>query len=210
MSLPDVNEPGNRQVGHKAGSIGQPLPGVAARVVHPETLEDLAVGEEGLLLIRGANVMKGYLGEPERTAEVMRGAWYITGDIARFDADGFLTLTDRLSRFAKIAGEMVPLGAVEEAIQAMLDDQADNGGEQCAVTSIPDERRGERIVVLHTSPGLDGAALAQSLAAGGLPNLWIPARDAFHHVSDIPVLGTGKMDLRAIREMAVSLEKSQA
>jgi len=144
MSMPDVDEPGNEQVGHKPGSIGQPIPGVAARIVDPDTFVDRKVGEEGLLLIRGANVMKGYLGEPQRTAEVMRDGWYITGDIARFDTDGFITLTDRLSRFAKIAGEMVPLGGVEEAIQT-----ATGATElRCVVTSLPDPARGERLVAL--------------------------------------------------------------
>jgi acyl-[acyl-carrier-protein]-phospholipid O-acyltransferase / long-chain-fatty-acid--[acyl-carrier-protein] ligase len=148
-------------------------------------------------------VMRGYLGDPERTAEVMRDGWYVTGDIARFDADGFLTLTDRLSRFAKIGGEMVPLGAVEEAIQAHLGDE----GARCAVTSVPDERRGERIVVVHTGE-IDPAAVIQALAAEGLPALWIPARDAFHQVEEIPLLGTGKVDLRGVKEMAAAREKA--
>ncbi len=205
MSLPDVDEPGNRQVGHKAGSIGLPLPGVAAKVVDPETFEEKPVGEEGLLLIRGAGVMKGYLGEPERTAEVIRDGWYVTGDVGRFDTDGFLTLTDRLSRFAKIGGEMVPLGAVEEAVQALLGEAES----RCAVTSVPDAARGERIVVLHTAAGLDPAAAVAALADAGMPRLWIPARDAFHHVEQIPVLGTGKLDLRGVRQLALERESAE-
>ncbi|HKY31961.1 MAG TPA: acyl-[ACP]--phospholipid O-acyltransferase [Candidatus Polarisedimenticolia bacterium] len=203
MSLPDVEEEGSRQVGHKPGSIGQPLPGVAARVVDPETFRDVPVGESGLLLIRGANVMKGYLDDPERTAEVLRDGWYVTGDIARFDRDGFLTLTDRLSRFAKIGGEMVPLGAVEDAVQKLLAEE----DARCAAAAVPDAARGERLVVLHTSVSLDPAECRSRLAQAGLTPLWIPRRESFHRVEEIPSLGTGKADLKRIKEMAAILEK---
>jgi len=209
MSMPDVDEPGNLQVGHKPGSIGQPIPGVAARIVDPETFADREVGEEGLLLIRGANVMKGYLGEPERTAEVMHDGWYITGDIAKFDADGFITLTDRLSRFAKIAGEMVPLGAVEDAIQTALGSGEDSADQRCVVTSVPDHDRGEKLVVLYVQGDggpIDPAAIVERLGQAGLPNLWIPHRESFHAIEAIPVLGTGKLDLRQIKEMALAAE----
>ncbi len=201
MSVPDVVAPGVSQPGHKPGSIGQPLPGVAARVVDPETFADRPVGEEGLLLIQGANVMKEYLGDPRRTGEAMHDGWYVTGDIAKFDADGFLVLTDRLSRFAKIGGEMVPLSAVEEAIEQSL-----GGGEQrCVVTSVADEEKGERLVVLHLDGTVDPAAVAGRLSAAGLPNLWIPRRDSWYQVEAIPVLGTGKVDLRAVKEIAARL-----
>ncbi|HZI94331.1 MAG TPA: AMP-binding protein, partial [Patescibacteria group bacterium] len=202
MSMPDIDEPGNEQVGHKAGSIGQPIPGVAARIVDPETFVDRKVGEEGLLLIRGANVMKGYLGDPERTASVMRDGWYITGDIARFDNDGFITLTDRLSRFAKIAGEMVPLAGVEEAIQT-----ATGATEQrCVVTSLPDPDRGERLVALFVGEDFDPASVLAQLTQAGLPNLWMPRREAFHRIEAIPLLGTGKLDLKKVKELAAALE----
>ncbi len=206
MSMPDVEAPGIKQVGHKPGSIGQPIPGVAARIVDPETFVDRPVGEDGLLLIRGANVMKEYLKDPVRTAEVLRDGWYITGDIARFDPDGFLVLTDRLSRFAKIGGEMVPLSAVEEAIGDAL------GGAdlRCVVTSRPDPEKGERLVVLHTEEALDAAALTGKLSASGLPNLWIPRRDAWHRVEVIPVLGSGKVDLKSVKEIASRLENPRA
>ncbi|HET9481093.1 MAG TPA: AMP-binding protein, partial [Candidatus Polarisedimenticolia bacterium] len=185
MSLPHVEEPGVSQVGHKAGSIGQPLPGVAARIVDPDTFADRPAGEEGLLLIRGANVMKGYLDDPDRTAAVMHDGWYVTGDIARFDQDGFITLTDRLSRFAKIAGEMIPLGAVEDA----LHEAAGADEQRFVVAAIPDADRGERLVVLHTCDDLDPAPLTAKMGETGLSRLWIPARDAFYHVETIPLLG---------------------
>src|SRR5262245_51917976 len=146
--------------------------------------------------------MKGYLGEPQRTAEVMHEGWYVTGDIAKFDTDGFITLTDRLSRFAKIAGEMVPLAGVEEAIQTAL--AADEL--RCVVTSVSDAARGERLVVLYAGEELDSDAVIAHLTAAGLLNLWIPAREAFHRVEAIPLLGTGKLDLKKIKEMARGLE----
>ena len=119
-NLPDKVIEGFRQVMNKPGTVGQPIPGVAARVVEPDTMRPLPVGSEGLLLIYGANVMKGYLGKPELTAQVVRDGWYVTGDMAKIDDDGFITLTGRLSRFAKIGGEMVPLERVEEELHEVL------------------------------------------------------------------------------------------
>jgi acyl-[acyl-carrier-protein]-phospholipid O-acyltransferase/long-chain-fatty-acid--[acyl-carrier-protein] ligase len=116
-NLPNFRAGRDFQRSQKHGSVGQPIPGIAARIVHPETREDIAPGGEGLLLIKGANVMKGYLKDPERTAEVLVDDWYVTGDIARLDRDGFITITGRQSRFSKIGGEMVPHGRIEEIIQ---------------------------------------------------------------------------------------------
>jgi acyl-[acyl-carrier-protein]-phospholipid O-acyltransferase/long-chain-fatty-acid--[acyl-carrier-protein] ligase len=187
-----------RQVGSKRGSIGHPLPGVAVRIVDPETLQPVPVGTAGLLLVRGPNVMQGYLGHPEKTAEVLRDGWYTTGDVATLDEDGFLRITDRLARFSKIGGEMVPHGRVEEA----LHEAAGAPGQLFAVTAIPDDRKGERLAVLHT---LDEAAvprILEKVAAAGLPNLFIPRRDHFLKVDALPVLGTGKLDLRAVKRIA--------
>ncbi|MBI5202482.1 MAG: MFS transporter [Elusimicrobia bacterium] len=108
VNIPDINWPGARQKGTKLGSVGQPIPGVLAKIVDPDTKEPKAEGESGLLLVKGPNVMLGYLGDPEKTAEVVRDGYYVTGDIASVDPDGFITITDRLSRFSKIGGEMVP------------------------------------------------------------------------------------------------------
>ncbi|HQH28981.1 MAG TPA: AMP-binding protein, partial [Oligoflexia bacterium] len=135
-----------QQVGQKLGTVGHPIPGVAVRIVDPDRFSPLPVGAEGLLLVRGANVMRGYLGHPERTKEVMRDGWYVTGDIARIDEDGFVTITDRLSRFSKIAGEMVPHVRIEEAIHKALGEH-DNAH---VVTAVADEKRGEKLVVLST------------------------------------------------------------
>lgn len=190
--------PGFHQVGGKHGRIGHPLPGISVRIVDPDTMQPLPTGRPGLLLVKGPNVMRGYLGNPEKTAEVLTDGWYRTGDIAALDEDGFLVITDRLSRFAKIGGEMVPLVRIEEKLHELagLTQQA------LAVAAVPDEKKGERLVVLHT---LDEAAIATLLAAlpaSGLPNLWIPRPEAFRRIDALPVLGTGKLDLRRINKLA--------
>jgi len=198
INVPDFRAPGVMQKGTKPGTIGQPLPGVSVRVVDPESFATLPAGKDGLLLVRGANVMKGYLNKPELTAEVMRGGWYVTGDIARLDEDGFVTITDRLSRFSKIAGEMVPHGRVEEEIEKLLG----TAELLVAVAGAPDEKRGERLVVLHKRLPVNVEELREKLAASGLPRLWVPRREDFHEVEEIPVLGTGKLDLKALKELA--------
>src|SRR5262249_7773243 len=149
-NMPDQEFAGITQVHNRIGTVGPPLPGCAARVIHPETRQDLPLGEEGLLLITGANVMKGYLGKPELTREVVLDGWYVTGDMARIDPDGHVPLTGRLSRFAKVGGEMVPLEKVEEELHEVLG----TSERVCAVTCVPCEARGERLVVLYIPAAL--------------------------------------------------------
>jgi len=185
-------------IGFKPGTVGHPIPGVAAKVVDPETGEILPYGTPGLLLIKGPNVMRGYLHQPELTAQVMRKGWYVTGDIAMIDHDGFITITDRLSRFSKIGGEMVPHAKVEEAITELL---GETESTTIAVTSVPDETKGERLAVLHLGE-LDISWIVAALAKKGLPNLWIPKKNMFFRVDAIPVLGSGKRDLKGIKEAA--------
>ena len=199
VSVPDYRAPGFYQSGSRRGCVGQPLPGVAVRVVDPDTFAMLPPRTPGMLLVKGPNVMQGYLGRPDLTAEVVRDGWYVTGDIAAVDDDGFIRIVDRLSRFSKIGGEMVPHGRVEEA----LHEAAEAGTQVFAVASVPDERKGERLAVLHT---LDAAALppiVEKLAAAGLPNLFIPRLDSFVKVDRLPLLGSGKLDLRAIKQIAI-------
>ena len=159
-----------------------------------------------MLFVRGPNVMKGYLGRDDLTAKAIRDGWYVTGDIAVMDENGFVRITDRLSRFSKIGGEMIPHGRVEEALQAAsgLDVMT------FAVTAIPDERKGERLAVLHTLDESRIPGILEKLAAGGLPNLFIPRRDCFVRVEKLPLLGTGKLDLRAIRQTAQEKLKTAA
>jgi acyl-[acyl-carrier-protein]-phospholipid O-acyltransferase/long-chain-fatty-acid--[acyl-carrier-protein] ligase len=188
-----------RQVGAKRGSIGHPLPGITVKIIDPETQQPLGIDQPGLLLVRGPNVMQGYLNRPEKTAEVLRDGWYNTGDIATVDEDGFLRVTDRLSRFSKIGGEMVPHIKIEEKLQEL----AGASEQMFVVTAVPDERKGERLIVLHTLPD---DRLEESLAGLGksdLPALWRPRRDQFVRVEKLPYLGTGKLDLRKARELAL-------
>jgi acyl-[acyl-carrier-protein]-phospholipid O-acyltransferase / long-chain-fatty-acid--[acyl-carrier-protein] ligase len=200
-SLPDRVIEGVRYVLNKSGSIGQPIPGVAVKVVNPDDYaEELPPGQEGLLLVHGANVMKGYLGRDDLTRKVvLDGTWYVTGDMARIDEDGFIFLTGRLSRFAKIGGEMVPLEKVEEELQTLVG----SSERVLAVTCVPDEARGERLVVLYVSlSGQEPRGLARGLSGRGLPNLWVPGERDFYLVHDLPILGSGKLDLKRVKEMA--------
>jgi acyl-[acyl-carrier-protein]-phospholipid O-acyltransferase/long-chain-fatty-acid--[acyl-carrier-protein] ligase len=206
ISLPDVEAGGLRQVGTKAGSVGHPLPGVAVRIVDPETGARVPPETPGLLLIRGPNVMLGYLNEPEKTAAVLRDGWYNTGDMAVLDNDGFIKITDRLSRFSKIGGEMVPHLAVEEAYQRGLE----RTDPVLAVAGVADEKRGERLVVLYTAEAGPPDRLRAIITSSELPNLWKPAADAYYPIDSLPVLGTGKLDLKAIKDLAVKMAGSAA
>jgi acyl-[acyl-carrier-protein]-phospholipid O-acyltransferase / long-chain-fatty-acid--[acyl-carrier-protein] ligase len=188
-----------RQVGAKRGSIGHPLPGISVRIVNPETFDPVPQGETGLLLVRGPNVMQGYLNRPEKTAEVLRDGWYNTGDIAALDEEGFVSITDRLSRFSKIGGEMVPHIKLEDKLHEII-----AASEQIfAVTAVPDERKGERLIVLHTLPEDKLQDCLDQLAKSDLPALGKPRPDQFIRVESLPYLGTGKLDLRRLKQIAV-------
>lgn len=196
-NIPDFEEGTRRQTGLKPGTVGHPIPGVAVKVVDPDTGKALPCGQEGLLLVKGPNRMIGYLRESQKTAEVLRDDWYVTGDIASIDEDGFIRITDRLSRFSKIAGEMVPHIKVEETINTLL------GDESCVVTGIPDEQKGERLVVFYTRQEVTPEELWKKLCQTELPNLWIPKRENLYRIDAIPTLGTGKVDLKQVRMMAM-------
>ena len=190
------------QIGNKPGTVGHPLPGVAARIVDPVTFEQLPNNQEGLLLVRGSNRMLGYLDQPQRTAEVFHNGWYITNDIALIDDEGFIRITDRLSRFSKIAGEMVPHIRIEEAIGNLI------GDSPCVVTAVADEQRGERLVAMYVHRALTPVELWQKLNDTELPRLWIPKRENIYLVDELPLLGTGKLDLRAVKLRAQALTVS--
>ena len=199
VNCPDFRAAGYFQPASRRGTVGQPLPGVSVQIVDPDSFASLPPGTPGMLLVRGPNVMKGYLGREDLTANALRDGWYITGDIAMLDEDGFLTITDRLSRFSKIGGEMVPHGRVEEALQQA----AGSDIQVFAVTGIPDEKKGERLAVLHTLDDARIPEIVAKLAADGLPNLFIPSRSNFVKVDALPLLGTGKMDLRGLKRIAM-------
>jgi len=141
--------------------------------------------------------MAGYLAQPEKTAEVMRDGWYVTGDIAMMDEDGFIFITDRLSRFSKICGEMVPHLKIEEAINGVL-------GDLCsAITAVPDDARGERLVGFYTCVDISAGELWEKLCGTELPRLWLPKREHLIQIAEIPTLGTGKVDLRRLKQLAL-------
>ncbi len=203
-NLPDEELAGVKIVHNRAGTIGPPIPGVAGIVVHPETRDELGTGEEGLLLIYGPNVMQGYLHRPDLTEQAIQDGWYVTGDVGRFDEHGHVTLTGRLSRFAKVGGEMVPLERIEEELHAILQ----TSERVCAVTCVPDEARGERLVVLHVQhDGLQVCKWRQELGNRGLPNLWLPAERDFVVIPELPLLGSGKVNLKRLKELALELAR---
>lgn len=202
----DFRAPGYHQVGSRRGTIGKPLPGMVARIVDPETMQTLSVNQPGMLLVKGPNVMKGYLGRPEKTAEVLKDGWYTTGDIVAVDEDGFLRITDRLTRFSKIGGEMVPHIKIEEKLQEL----AEVPEQVFVVSAVPDEKKGERIIVLHTLPEEKLAPVLEKLAKSDLPPLWKPRSNQFFRVEGLPYLGTGKLDLRALKAKAAEMAAASA
>ncbi|MEW6600486.1 MAG: AMP-binding protein, partial [Nitrospirota bacterium] len=200
LNIHDVEIDGVRQIGSREDSVGHPLPGIAVRIVDPDTSESLPPGGSGLILIKGPNVMQGYLNRQQQTTEVINDGWYVTGDIGHTDKDGFIYITDRISRFSKIAGEMVPHKRIEDEFYARL-----NGAEQSiAVTSVPDERRGERLVVVFTKEAGQIEDLRKIMAESRLPNLWKPDDRSYILIDAIPVLGSGKIDLKGLRQLALS------
>jgi acyl-[acyl-carrier-protein]-phospholipid O-acyltransferase/long-chain-fatty-acid--[acyl-carrier-protein] ligase len=197
VNTPDVVHGNERQIGNKPGTVGHPIPGVMVKVIDPETEQPLAPGEEGLLLVKGPNLMLGYLGQPHLTEQALRDGWYVTGDIASVDEDGFIRITDRLSRFSKIGGEMVPHMKIEEVINGVL------GNASSVVTAIPDELRGEKLIAFYTQNGITREELWDKLNQSELPKLWIPKRENLYLIDAIPILGSGKLDLKKVKSMAL-------
>lgn len=198
---PIVTDTGEPQIGKKFGAVGRLMPGMSARIVNPDTGEIRPLTETGIVWLRGANVFPGYLDDPERTQAAMRDGWFVTGDVGRFDDEGFLYIEGRLSRFSKIGGEMVPHVTIEQQLIEVFDwDQAEKP--TLAVTSIPDPSKGEALVLLTTEDVTTDEVRTRLLAAG-LPNLWVPK--LVRKVEKIPMLGTGKMDLKGCRELAKEL-----
>jgi acyl-[acyl-carrier-protein]-phospholipid O-acyltransferase/long-chain-fatty-acid--[acyl-carrier-protein] ligase len=197
----EVEQPDGRKIhGNKLGSVGQPVPGTAIKTVDPDTGADLPPGREGVIAVKGPQVMVGYLNRPDATAQVVKDGWYITGDLGFVDDDGFLKITDRLSRFSKIAGEMVPHISVESAIAEATGVDENH----VAVTGVPDPKHGERLIVLYTDLGISPAEAHHRLTAGPLPKVWIPSPRDFVRVDEIPITPTGKVDLRRLKQLAAS------
>jgi len=197
INIQDVDLDGLQQRGTKPGSVGQAAPGVAVKVVTPHTHEPLGMDQPGLLLVKGPNVMTGYLNAPDKTREVITDGWYHTGDIASIDAAGFISITDRLSRFSKIGGEMVSHGKVEEICVAA----AQTDERVIVVTSRTHDTKGEELVVLYVDEKVDPAHLIQAVKTSDLPNLCKPKPDNFMPVEAIPLLGSGKPDFMTIKKL---------
>lgn len=201
-NIPDTELDGVRQVGSKPGCIGQPFPGIAVKIIDPETEVDLPPNQPGMLLVYGPNVMEGYLGKPELTKSAMRGKWYVTGDVAKIDEDGFIMITDRLSRFSKVAGEMVPHLRIEDELHSIIG----TAERVFAVVGLPDEKKGEKLIVLHVdAEGVNITDVQKKMAACGLPNLWIPDERNYFRIEEMPVLGSGKLDLQKLKKKAVEV-----
>lgn len=196
INRPDIVDGNRIQHGTRPGSVGRPLPGIAIRIVDPDNFAPLPPRQQGMVLVKGPSRMPGYYRDPQKTAEVMHDGYYVTGDLGYVDEDGFLYISDRVARFSKIAGEMVPHLRIEEAIADLT---------ASFVTGVPDERRGERLVMMYTNPGIESSELLTRLNNTGLPPLWIPKRENIYLVTAIPALASGKVDLKKARELAGSL-----
>ncbi len=202
-NLPDPapSRPGDTiQPSSRPGSVGKLLPGEAAQIRDPDTDELLPPDQLGMLWLKGPNIFEGYLNEPEQTAAVLRDGWFKTGDLGRMDEDGFLYIEGRLSRFSKIAGEMVPHETIESKIIQAFGFKSEEE-RVIAVIGLPDDTKGEALVLL-TARDLPQNKLREALLADGLPTLWIPR--TIKRVDKIPILGSGKLDLGKCKELATA------
>ena len=190
----------------KDGSIGLPIPGVLVEI---RDIDDektvLGPNEVGMMWVRGRNVMKGYLNMPEKTAEVIKDGWYKTGDLAKIDEDGFIYITGRLSRFSKIGGEMVPHEGIEKAIGDIIGITPDEPL-SVVVSSVPNEKKGEKVIVMYTDlKGKTPEEIVSAMRDNNIPPIWIPSIDAFVKVENIPILGTGKLDIQGAKTLALKV-----
>jgi acyl-[acyl-carrier-protein]-phospholipid O-acyltransferase/long-chain-fatty-acid--[acyl-carrier-protein] ligase len=200
LSLPNVEIDNLEEIGNREGRLGRALPGMAMKIVHLETGDTLAPGETGLIYIKGPNVMRGYLKKPELTESVLHDGWYDTGDIGLMATDGFFAITGRLARFSKLGGQMISQGAVEKVLQEALQ----LGPDALAVVAIADERKGEKLCVLHTSTDLNEDSIREMLKALEVPNRWKPNPKDWQLVDALPRLGTGKLDYKTLKEHAAA------
>ncbi|HQW28542.1 MAG TPA: AMP-binding protein [Verrucomicrobiales bacterium] len=202
VNLPDAVRPDGARgpvlPNHRSGSVGQFIPGIAVRITDPDTQEPLPLYTAGMIWLRGSNIFEGYLNQPEKTASVMKNGWFMTGDIGRLDEDGFLYIEGRLSRFSKIGGEMVPHETVEDLINKALGHAEDE--RRITIVGVPDEAKGEALILLSSNPDIDLQELRTKLTADGIPALWIPKKIV--DVAEIPILASGKLDIKSCEKLA--------
>jgi len=183
----------NTPMHFKTGTVGRFLPGIEHRVERVD-----GIGEGGRLFVRGPNVMLGYLrAERPGVLEPTDAGWYDTGDIVELDLDGYVTIKDRAKRFAKVAGEMVPLRAVEDFVTTVWPAAVH------AVVTVPDAKRGEQLVLVTEQAEASRPVLAAAARSAGLPELFVPR--SIKHVASVPLLGTGKIDYVSVRQLAADL-----
>jgi acyl-[acyl-carrier-protein]-phospholipid O-acyltransferase/long-chain-fatty-acid--[acyl-carrier-protein] ligase len=212
--VPDCRATDTYNIYRKDGSIGRAIRNVVVKIVDLETGELMPPNEVGMIVVKGPIVMKGYYKNPEQTAEVLKDGWYTTGDVGKMDEDGFVWITGRQTRISKIGGEMVPHVLIEDEILNIIskaqeagvpakdDDDDKRVGPPIAVTALPHETKGERIIVLYRELPVEPKEIINAMIANNVPKIWIPNLDGFYQVDDIPVLGTGKLDLAAVKQKA--------
>lgn len=187
----------------RAGAVGQLLPGLAIRITDPATNRVVPINQQGIIWFKGANIFPGYLGDPKKSTAVLQDGWFQTGDVGHVDDDGFLYIEGRIARFSKIAGEMVPHETIEAAINKVLglDGESER---KIAIVGVPDEQKGEVILLLSTiaGPAIEQECidLRYKLLDEGLSSLWCPKHIV--PVTEIPVLASGKLDLKSCEFLA--------
>jgi acyl-CoA synthetase (AMP-forming)/AMP-acid ligase II/1-acyl-sn-glycerol-3-phosphate acyltransferase/MFS family permease len=208
VNVPPSRSPDPNLIDAREGSVGRPISNVAAKITDLETGAVLGVDQPGMLWIAGPNVMLGYMGRKDLTDEVIQDGWYKTGDVAKIDQDGFIIITGRQSRFSKIGGEMVPHILIEETLAKFIGADEEEGP-KAVVTAVPDEKKGERLIVLHTQIDQSPQELIAKMKQAGLPGIYLPSVDAFVQVKEIPILGTGKLDLHGMKKAAMDFAMKQ-
>lgn len=193
-------------INHRPGSVGHLIPGIAVRITNPDTNEPLSILSSGMIWLKGANIFEGYLNQPEKTAEVLVDGWFCTGDLGRMDEDGFLYIEGRLSRFSKIGGEMVPHETLEDSINAAMNYDPEDE-RKVIIVGVPDEAKGEALILLTTEADLDKSVLRSRLLEQGVPALWIPKTLVV--IDEIPHLASGKLDLKSCKEMGMATLKNK-
>ena len=185
---------------YRHGSVGRCFPTIDCKIVNVDTLEEVPNGEDGLILVKGPNIMKGYYKSEEQTKQAFYKDFYITGDIGRVEND-FLYITDRLKRFAKIGGEMIPLLPIEDKLSDIIDKDNESEKRMCAVINIPHVQKGEQIVGIVVSSNPDKLYLNSMLDQSGITKLSQP--DHYIHIDTIPMLASGKIDYMCLKDLAI-------